>query len=628
MLKSFIPLKFKLDSSITDKHSAGGAAQARFTQGFFQRSFDRKLLIRVFLAIICTTILAFSIVAPTYRDFTLSRQNLHDIQQYRLVLDTANFLSAERGPANVVMSEEPSLDSAGMKRLVEFRQRSDAALAQLADVSDVPLGLHNHTVPPDMLQRVRYQLALARSKVDRIAAIPRAALKTAEIQDAIESMFEVSELFRAVIAWNADELVQHDTGLAAPALLGQMLSDLREYGGRAASQIIAPLTTEQRLPPQNVIESRRSQGRLLELWQLINSQNAIYSTPSLIKSRDEIERLFFRGGLDLVDQVIDEGRRKSRYTLTATEFTERFVPTMRPIETYRSEFLDAVVEKFADASTNALFGLAIVVLVTAIVLATLIGIILSVRTHVFRPLMQAHDDVLRLAEDRPIATATRPTQAGEIRDLFQAIEVLQGKLQERASLTRELKVQAETDGLTALLNRRMLDRFAQSSPIGERTNDSMCLILMDIDHFKKVNDTYGHVTGDRVLIQTAELLRSQLRACDLIARFGGEEFAVLVSSNDLSGAVSIARKIRLAMQRETFTTPDGTPFRVTASFGVASGRRGERAWSELIELADTALYRAKSDGRNRVRFARNTLSAPAAMSTTRDNLALERRSPK
>jgi diguanylate cyclase (GGDEF)-like protein len=172
-------------------------------------------------------------------------------------------------------------------------------------------------------------------------------------------------------------------------------------------------------------------------------------------------------------------------------------------------------------------------------------------------------------------------------------------------------MQAETDGLTALYNRRTLDRLAQSSSIGDPFDDAVCLILMDIDHFKSVNDTYGHNTGDRVLIQTAEVLQSLLRSGDVVARFGGEEFAILVPGSDLSGAISIAKKIRLAIQRETFMNPEGIPLSVTASFGVARGRRGEDTWRQLIELADTSLYRAKSDGRNRVRFARDAVAAPS-----------------
>ena len=107
-----------------------------------------------------------------------------------------------------------------------------------------------------------------------------------------------------------------------------------------------------------------------------------------------------------------------------------------------------------------------------------------------------------------------------------------------------------------------------------------------------------------MLVRIAQLLRENLRADDIIARFGGEEFAVLIPGDDLGSAVLAARKIRSALRNEIFTATDGTPLRVTASFGISRGSRGEGAWPRLVQLADMALYRAKTDGRNRIRFER------------------------
>ncbi|MDH2386040.1 GGDEF domain-containing protein [Bradyrhizobium sp. CER78] len=576
-------------------------------------SFDRKLSLRFALVIICTAFLAFVIVAPTYRDYTLARHNLFDMQRFRLMLDTATLLAAERGPANNAMSTGSSPDGEKARRLAEFRARSDAALAQLTNAADVPLGLYDDELPLELLQNVREQLAVARAEVDRVVARSGAGPSREEFQRAIDSMFEVSNRFRAIVAWKANHLVEQDSGLAALALVGPMLSDLRDYGGRIASQIMASIAVGERLPLDNVIEARRIEGRLLELWQVSNNHAGLFNNPALQTSRVEIQRRFFGEGLGLVDSLIREGRRDAPYSLTSTELTERFVPTMRPIEAYRRAFLDAAVDHYARARDKALAILATVALFATCALGILARLMVSIRKNIFQPLIRVHDEVIRLAEDRPAQPMSLTGKAGEIRSLFRAIEVLQDKLQERASITAsitsELQAQADTDGLTALLNRRALDRYARRVADAEPAVDAACLILLDIDHFKSVNDTYGHPTGDRVLIQTAELLRSHLRASDLVARFGGEEFAILVPGNDLPGTVAIARKIRLAIQTERFTTPDGTPVHVTASFGVARGQRGERTWPELVELADEALYQAKSDGRNRVRCAQTVAVA-------------------
>ena len=539
-----------------------------------RQSFERKLSIRIGLVIFCTALLALAVITPSALDFIRARQNLSDIQHYRLVLDTANLIAAERGPANVVMSEEPSLDSSGARRLAEIRRRVDIALAQLAAVPEVPVGVHRHPVPTHFLASVREQFLVARAKVDRLAATPRASLDREQFQAAIESMFEVSNRFRDIVTWSANEMVQHQTALSGSVLVGQMLSDLRDQGGRMASQIIAPLATGEGLPLQNIIDSRQTQGRVLQLWQAIRSYPCTYDNPALLELRAAVESDFFGEGVKLVDGMIAEGRRGSRYSLTATDLTDRFVPTMRAIEAYRGTLLDAIVARYEHAREIALETLIGVALMTAVAISILVGLLLSIRAHVFQPLLYAQATVIRLAEDLPGPPPPHDAQASEVLRLFQAIDVLRWKLVERADVTSQLRVQAETDGLTALFNRRALDSFAQtSSSLGDK-EDAACLILMDIDHFKAVNDTHGHSTGDRVLVQVAQLLRSMLRSGDIIARFGGEEFAILVSGDDLRGAIKIARKIRVAVQREGFSIREGVTLRVTASFGVARGRRG------------------------------------------------------
>ncbi|MGI0522870.1 diguanylate cyclase [Rhizobium giardinii] len=565
---------------------------------------NHRLSIGICLAIVCTTILAMTIISRSYSDFSVARQNLDDIQNYRLVLDTANHLSAERGPANIIMSENPRPNGAVVKRLIEFRARTDNALAHLAAIR-APLGFH--PIPAPMLAGVRQQLYLARSKVDRIGSMPRNTRKLVDIQDAIQAMFEVVDRFQQVVAWNANELVQHDSGLAASVLIGQMLGDLREYGGRVASQIMAPIIVEQQLPLQNVVDSRRSQGRLLELWKLVSGQAALYDVPALAQGRQEVEHRFLGQGLGMINGLIDEGLRGTGYSLSATQFTERFVPTLQPLERYRSVFLDAAVGKFDQQKNRALVLLAVTVLVTAAILAILVGLVLAVQIHIFRPLLHAREDVIRLAEDRPTEARSSFALVGEMLRLFDAIDILQDRLRQRAFITSEFKAQAETDSLTGLLNRRVLNRVGENEAAGTFTSDAIGLILIDIDYFKAINDTHGHPAGDRVLIETADLLRSLLRSTDLVARFGGEEFAILIPGGSLAGALSIARQIRLALQRHPFMTPDGVFISVTASFGVACGRRGPGEWSRLVERADKALYCAKSDGRNRVRFSRTSL---------------------
>lgn len=590
-----------------------------------EHSLRRKLWTRTGLAIICTAILALTIIGRLYVDYAQARQNLFDIQAFRLLLDTANHLSAERGPANVMMAAEAPADSPASKRLAEFRARSDAALDGAAAHLTMSYGLHDHPVPKHLFDRVREKLWQARMEVDRAVSIPRENRRVEDMQRAIEDMFVVVDDFQAAIAWKANALVNSDTGLAAPVLTGQMLSDLREYGGRIASQIIAPVALGEKLELKNLVDAGRTRGRILELWRLVGGQDALYHGDyRLLDGRRDVERLFLGKGLAIIDALIGEGRLSGSYSMTAEQLTISFVATLQPLERFRSAFLDLAVENVVAARDRALKILVAVAAVTALILAVLIGFVLSVQAIIFRPLLRAGEEVIGLAEDRPMALKRDPHHASEMLHLFDAIDILQGKLQERASLMGQLKLQAETDGLTNVLNRRALDQ------VGERrvdrqtqAGDACILILIDLDHFKSVNDTHGHLAGDDVLKEAARLMHSLVRPTDIVARFGGEEFAILISDDGLAGAVALARRIRLALQLHEIVISDGTRLHVTASFGVARGRCGQDEWRCLIDAADAALYRAKLDGRNRVRFAREAPTRPAlgSASTPQDTKA-------
>ncbi|EPD43244.1 MULTISPECIES: GGDEF domain-containing protein [Delftia] len=577
--------------------------------GSGRQHLEKKFSARVGLTLFTTSLLVLAVIAYTALDFAQARQNLSDLQHYRSVLDTADLIAAERAPANVVMSEEPFMDSPSTGRLKEVRRRVDARIAQLTAERDLPWGVHTHEVPPQLLASFLAQMAAARAKVDRLAVTPRTSMRQEQFRDAVEGMFKASNSFRDIVTWSANELVQHQSHLSGPGLIGQMLSDLRDQGGRMGSQVIAAVATHEKLPLQSVIACRQTQGRLFQLWQSIRSYPALDETPALAELRQAIEREFFGTGFRLIDDVITEGRQGSNYPGTAASLTDRFVPTMQPIGAYRNSILDAMVARFERARDVALAVLVATTLVGVAIVSILIVILRSIKAHVFRPLLEAHDAVVRLADEHREPLVFGQSQAGEVAHLFRAIEVLQRRLAERASATNQLRVQAETDSLTGLLNRRQLDRLAQAALGLDGKGHATSLVLLDIDRFKTINDTYGHATGDRVLVQLAQVLRTTLRANDTIARFGGEEFAILLPGVPLPRAVKIARKIRLAVRQEAFTTMEGQALAVTASFGVALVCNGETSWQHLIESADTALYRAKSDGRNRVRFTRGDRGA-------------------
>lgn len=173
---------------------------------------------------------------------------------------------------------------------------------------------------------------------------------------------------------------------------------------------------------------------------------------------------------------------------------------------------------------------------------------------------------------------------------------------ERADETN-LRLAAQ-DELTGVANRRSIIA-ALDRDVGRaiRTREPMAVMMVDIDHFKHVNDAHGHLAGDQVLRHVVEVIRRRIRAQDIVGRYGGEEFLVLLCDTTAQGAQQLAEHLREAVQ-DSSCAWDGQPLSVTVSVGVFGGRLepGE-SWDQLIHAADNALYRAKQGGRNRVEVA-------------------------
>jgi diguanylate cyclase (GGDEF)-like protein len=176
-----------------------------------------------------------------------------------------------------------------------------------------------------------------------------------------------------------------------------------------------------------------------------------------------------------------------------------------------------------------------------------------------------------------------------------------------ARLFAQIQRQALTDALTGCFNRRAFDlQLERDLNLATRTRQSVALIMLDIDHFKRVNDTHGHDAGDAALRFLAEVLRAELRSVDTAARYGGEEFAIILPQADLDGALLVSERLRARLER----TDVPIVGHITASFGLAAFPQHASTPAQLVTLADQALYEAKSAGRNRICAPPSPLDIP------------------
>jgi len=200
---------------------------------------------------------------------------------------------------------------------------------------------------------------------------------------------------------------------------------------------------------------------------------------------------------------------------------------------------------------------------------------------------------------------------------FAGVEGIYRDVTQRKNLERELQRLATTDMLTGMANRRSFLEVAEAAFQRAREGHApLTLLMLDLDHFKTINDRFGHLEGDRVLAEFAQATKHQLRASDTVGRLGGEEFGLLLPSTTPTEGADIATRILEAIRALELTDSNGQPYRITTSMGLGTLSPGDRSLHDLLDRADQALYLAKHRGRNQLAVldagSDGTMAAPAA----------------
>lgn len=516
-----------------------------------------------------------------------------DASQFALVLAATDMISAERGPSNVAMDPLGPTSSDAQAKLAATRAETDRRLAAARR------GTHETSVFDAVMRR----LAEGRAKVDAISAKPPGDRPGAMIAEAIQAMFAAADEAAALRIECGRRLLRHAPEVGAEVLLQAEASALREQAGRLGSYAVMTLTGG--LPVEAASASvTRTQDKITYLWRKLSAFARNHGDdPGIREALARVETEYFGHSLPMAMEVFAEPSLRG----SAAEFTRRYVPGLTA-STELKERLGAFtlrkIEKAREAAIAATFASAGVTL--AVVLA-LLWLGLTFRRRLFLPLISVREEILSLSVGG-LGNPPSWAKAGpEVDEMFAGLAVLRDELRRKQVLERErrrtnqhLKRLAETDSLTGLLNRRAA---AEQAPgVIEATRQAgqpLGAILLDIDHFKTVNDVYGHAGGDTVLKRVAAVLTSLARPGDLVVRYGGEEFLILAPGLDEAAAADLAERMRqrlAAGQGDRAAIPD-----VTGSFGVAAhGTESDRDWEALVARADAALYRAKRLGRNRV----------------------------
>ena len=558
---------------------------------------SQKLYIAMSIIILSLCSLSIPLIVKSYRDYIKTNQALTEIQALQAVADLANKISRERAPANKLMSSNQQDFAKHVLELKLYRLTVDEQMKKTLEVlkhSNLP------NLDLSLVDRLDEALTQGRQQVDAYAALPREQRNAETMDQAILKMFSAwdrsHDVLKDVIAVSEGK----DTAVSNFYVQILLLADLRDQAGRAASNVMAHVAFKQPIPETNLARSLQTRKQVMYLWELIDTLQPEHDKTEEFKVLHQaVYNEFLAKGLLIVERLMNESIYHRPYYLTGTQLTEAIVDKFSTVVELQNYLLKYSVEKAIIEKHKAQNILLTTVGISLISIFAALFTMIYARKRVFSPLIQAREILFDLSHSslRPNPMDTKD-QPANVYSLFAAIQQLKQTLQQRDTLEFRLKNIAHLDSLTGVANRYALNEYIKLLENQPTQFSETCLMVIDIDHFKQVNDVYGHLMGDQVIQCVAEKLKENIRTSDLLVRYGGDEFIVLIENVGMERALKIAEKIRSeiyeAKPLDNVRCPD---LKVSISIGVAIGAT---SWMALLEKADRALFQAKEQGKNKV----------------------------
>lgn len=563
------------------------------------------------------TLMTALLLHATFQEFNAYRAAKTGLQVMRLAriaMTVAEKASFERDPANGLMTGDAATLASTLEQMSKARQASDAAFAEAFAALKTQAGAPAPGSSAAALQmaagalvRAREQLRAARQEIDRAITRPQAEGKRAAIAGANQAMAKVVDgVFEsvAVLAGYAGRIYPD---LVDALVASHMAGELREQAGRLGAHMMLALGPQVPLQGDEVREIQLVRGRIDQLLNLIWLRNFVGNLDAWQSSElAEVRLRYVEIGLPLVKSMVDAGAEGKPYGMSAQGFAALYAPEMKSIVSLR-DTLFRIAEEGGKASyektlRNMLLRLAIGIAVMLVEIA----VFLFIRRRVLRPLINTNAALVDISKGNLDVTLPPAGRTDEIGDMIHAAAALRVTSLEKRMLEQEREKRIENlteassvDPLTGLINRRaFFDRAAAQLATAARHQWAVTAIALDLDHFKSINDRYGHAQGDAVLVEVARCIKRTLRAQDVAARFGGEEFVVVAVECDAEAGYALTERLRKSVAASLFHS-NGANFKVTVSAGVVTLPSSEITdLQAMLKYADDALYDAKDQGRN------------------------------
>lgn len=528
----------------------------------------------------------------SYQAYKKSEIALSEISVLRDITALSNKISKERAPANKAMSSTPDELSKNLADLKKYRKEVDEQIQTTIHILNKK-GFNKTS--NELRKNLEKSLTEGRKAVDQYIQLSPSQRTATQLDNAIKKMFVAWDSTRFILQSIVVQSIGKKTDIFNNYMLILLLADLRDQAGRVASNIMAAVTFQERIPDENIARSLQTQHQAYYLWEMINTlQPEQFKTKEYLNLHQKVKDEFFNKGIPIVTNLIYESQQKKPFSLTGTALTEAMVEKFSTVVNLQSYLLDNSMPSMQREYRKAFHQFIFSVLVSCISLITALFTLIYARNHIFIPLIEARQTILTLAHLK----GDEVNQQDDSISLFEAIQKLQSRLQQRDVLEFQLHNIANTDALTNVSNRLALEKYVQILESHPEKLLHTGLIVLDIDDFKKVNDSSGHIVGDQVIQFVANKLKSNLRSLDLIARYGGDEFVIILDSIEPKDIMLVAEKIRRDIYESEFVVPETQEImKVSISVGFAVGAM---TWKELFERADRSLFRVKATGKNAV----------------------------
>ncbi|MDH7801321.1 MULTISPECIES: diguanylate cyclase [unclassified Rhizobium] len=567
------------------------------------RASIQKIQLTGTIVIAVTSILLATLAAlPSVSNYLRYRTNAQQLNRFETALQSAWLVSAERGPANNLMGAS-SPDATLIVGLAAARKATDDKLAELETSFAAEI-----KAQPDLAKSLvdtRQKLAQSRAAVDQVAAIPASERSYTAMSNAILSMFKAADSVNLLRGKTARAIIKVTPNVAIDIAMTGTAGVMRDRIGRLGSYVIMSMRAnrQDRLSFRAKFDTEMQSLALLRS-SLTNYTAAYLSTPRVDAAFRDLETFYFGQALPYAQNTIAMVVPSAQPSVR--EFSENYILGMRSSGTLRDLILAETRARIEKNKQQALIYGGASLLLAFIAVLVLLRLASVYRTALFRPMQSVRTQIAAIAAGDLSEALYQDKAAPEVKKMFQELDFLREQLRQKeemekqqSALAEQLRTLSETDALTGVSNRRALEKTVRAILSGEEQYQSLGVMIVDIDHFKSINDRYGHAMGDLALQKTAELLRGALRRHDILARYGGEEFVVVLQDVSHATATSTADRLRRLIEAQIIDEQSGLS--LTASFGVVwQEARAIKNWDELIAVADDRLYEAKRAGRNRV----------------------------